>query len=217
MKANIAVVTVSGKAYYLIVNELQKRKIPFISLIPGETIPIETKVVVTTEKEKHLIKHERVLLYKDGANSETMINNVLQSIQGKKYYTKIVIGIDPGEVIGLAVLADGKVIQTENCSSVEETLERVKNIAQDFEIKPITAISVKIGDGVPAYKAKLLQALDNLLPQNVTLESVSEFGTSRYLNQAKHRRELKDMLSATRIAGRNGHKFQRRKVYESNS
>ena len=62
-RAKIAVATVSGKAYYKLVNELKNRDIPFLSLVPGDSIPQSIKVVVTTEKEKPLIDHQRILVY----------------------------------------------------------------------------------------------------------------------------------------------------------
>jgi hypothetical protein len=217
MKANIAVATVSGKAYYLIVSELRKKNMPFLSLTPNEPIPVEVKVVITTEKEKHQINHERVLVYKEGENPETVVTLALQTIQGRENYEKLVIGIDPGKVLGLAVLANGKVIETGNCFSVEETLERIKSILKHLENPPIASISVKIGDGVPACKEELLHALDKALPQSVVLESVSEVGTSHDLDETKNRRGLRDIVSAIRIAGRNGHVFERRRMNEQNS
>ena len=66
------------------------------------------------------------------------------------------------------------------------------------------------------YKEKLLQVLDSVIPSNVMLESVSEAGTDRCLNETKHRRGLRDIVSAIRIAGRNGHTFPRRKSDNSN-
>lgn len=216
MKAKIAVATVSGKAYYLIVNELKRKNIPFISLTPNDIIPIEIKVVITTKAEQHLIDHEKILVYHDGVEPEALINEALQIIQGKEYYEKIVIGVDPGEVFGVAVLADGKVIETGNCFSVEETLDKIKKILRNLEKIPITSVSVKVGDGVPVYNEKLLQVLDNALPSNVMLESVSEAGTNRYLSETKHRRGLRDIVSAIRIAGRNGQTFPRRKTNDSN-
>jgi len=217
MKANIAVATVSGKAYYLIVNELKRKNIPFVSLAPNEPIPIEIKAVITTEKEQHLIKHEKILVYHEEREVEALINEALQVIRGKEFYEKIVIGVDPGKVFGLAVLANGKVIETENCFSVAETLDKIKSIIRNLETAPVSSISVKIGDGVPIYKERLLHELDNVLPSNVTLESVSEAGTNRNLNETEHRRGLRDIVSAIKIAGRNGHKFPRRKTSESYS
>jgi hypothetical protein len=214
MKAKIAVATVSGKAYYLIVNELKRKNIPFLSLKPNDLIPIEIKVVITTKEEKTLIKHEKILVYQDGVEPEELINEALQLVQGKEHYEKIVIGVDPGEVFGLAILADGKVIETGNSFSVDETLDKIKNAIRNFGKSQATSFSVKIGDGAPLYKEKLLQALDKALPLNVMLESVSEAGTDRYPNEVGHRRGLRDIASAIRIAGRNGHKFPRRKINE---
>jgi hypothetical protein len=217
MKAKIAVVTVSGKAYYLIVNELKKKNVPFISLTPDDAVPIEIKVVITTKREQPLISHEKVLVYSDEVELEALINEALQIIHGKEYYEKIVIGVDPGEVFGLAVLADGKVVETENCFSVEETLNRIKSILKNLEKTPVNSLWVKIGDGVTVYKEKLLRALDDALPSNVMLESVGEAGTDRYLNETEHRRGLRDIVSAIRIAGRNGQAFVRRKTNGSDS
>ena len=146
---------------------------------------------------------------------ETLIDEASKIIQGKEHFEKITIGVDPGEVFGLAVMADGKVIETGNCFSVEETLDKITDVVGNLESTRVTSISVKIGDGVPLCKEKLLRVLDQALPASVSLESVSGTGTSRSLNEAKHRRGLRDIFSAIQIAGRNGHRFQRRKTDES--
>jgi len=217
MKAKIAVVTVFGKDYYLVVSELKRRNMPFLSLTPYEPIPIEIDVVITTEEEKPLIKHHRILVFHEGMQPETLINEASKIIQGKEFFEKVTIGVDPGEVFGLAVLADGKVIETENCFSVEEISGRIRDIVKNIEITQATSVSVKIGDGVPQCKEELLHILDWALPSTVSLESVSEAGTNRTLSEAKHRRGLRDIVSAIQIAGRSGNRFQRRKTDESNS
>jgi hypothetical protein len=217
MEANIAVATLSGRAYYLIVNELRKKNIPFLSLIPNQLVPMEIKVVITTDAEKHLVKHARIIPYKEIEGLETVIGNVLQIAYGKEYYERLVIGIDPGEVIGLAVVADGKVVETENCFSVAETLKKIENILKSNESTPMAPVSIKIGDGAITIKEQIILALSKALPQNIVLECVSEAGTSRNLVGTKHRRGLRDMASAIRIAGRKGQSLQRRRVHESDS
>lgn len=215
MKPRIAVATVSGRAYYIIVNELKRRNIPFLSLTPHEPVPIEIKVVITTEEEKKLIEHERVLTYKPIVEPSVLVNEALQSIHGKEAFEKVVIGVDPGEVFGLAVLAGGLVVETDNCYSVEDTLSRIESIVNGLARTPVASISVKIGNGVPDCEAKLLRALDKSLPAKIILESVSEEGTDSCLNEAKHRRGLRDIVSAIQIAGRNGQKYHRRRTDES--
>jgi len=214
MKAKVAVATVSGKAYFLIVNKLRERNMAFLSLMPGDSVPTEVKVVITTEKEKHLINHERILVYDSETEPDTMVNEAVKILQGKESYEKIVIGIDPGKVFGLAVIADGKVNETENCFSAQEVLNKIKNVIKDVDVSS-TVVSVKIGNGVPAYKG-LLETLNGALPPEVVLEVVGEAGTNRHINEDKHRRGLRDIVSAIRIAGRAGHVYPRRKTDESN-
>jgi hypothetical protein len=214
MKAKVAVATVSGKAYFLIVNKLKEKNIPFISLVPGEAVPTEVRAVITTAKEKHRINHEKILVYDSKTEPDTIANEVMKILQGKEVYEKIVIGVDPGEVFGLAVIADGKVNETGNCFSIQEVLNKTKNIIKNVDFSS-TAVTIKIGSGVPTYK-ELIETLDLTLPPEVVLQVVSEAGTNRPLNHNKHRRGLRDIASAIRIAGRAGHIYPRRKTNETN-
>jgi len=209
MKARIAVATVSGKAYYLIVDKLKERNLPFLSVLPNEPIPTEIKVVVTTEKEKPQVQHEKILVYGEETELEALVNEAVHIAEGREYFQRIVVGVDPGEVVGLAVLADGRVIETANCFSLVETVERTKSIVRNIGVTNAPNVTVKIGNGVPPIKESLLRALDNELPPNVKLESVSEAGTNRFMTKTKHRRGLRDIVSAIRIAGRSGQTYVR--------
>ncbi|MDX1813354.1 MAG: hypothetical protein R3319_01035 [Candidatus Bathyarchaeia archaeon] len=214
MKAKVAVATVQGKAYFLIVNKLKEKSIPFISLIPGETVPTEVKAVITTEQEKDRIRHERILVYDGETEPDGLTNELMKILRGKESYERIVVGVDPGEVFGLAVIADGKVNETENCFSIQEILKKTKNIVKNVDFSS-TAVTIKIGSGVQKYK-ELIEVFDRALPPAVVLQVVSEAGTNRSLNHNKHRRGLRDIASAIRIAGRAGHVYPRRKIDELN-
>ena len=212
MKAEVTVATVQGKAYFLIVNKLKERSIPFLSLVPGDPVPTEIKVVITTEQEKQLINHERILVYDGETAPDAAANEIRKILQGKEAYERIVIGIDPGEVFGLAVIADGKVNEKATCFSIHETLTKVASVIREVDFAS-TAVTIKIGNGVPTYK-DLIEEFDSALPKEVTLEVVSEAGTNRPLNNNKRRRGLRDIASAIRIAGRAGHIYPRRKPEE---
>jgi hypothetical protein len=214
MKAKIAVATVDGKAYFVIVRKLKERNIPFISLIPGKTVPADIKVVITTNKEKHQVKHEKILVYADETALDSLVTEVIKSLQGKENYEKIVIGVDPGEVFGLAVVADGRINETAVALSAEELLAKISNVIKVVNVSS-TLITIKIGNGIATYK-ELLETLDFTLPTEVILEVVSEAGTNRALNNNKHRRGLRDIASAIRIAGRVGHVHSRSKNWEKN-
>ena len=215
MKEKVAVATVEGKVYFLIVNELREQNISFISLVPGEPVPAEVKVVITTEKEKHLVKHEKILIFTSENELDDLVNEVKRILQGKEAYEKIVIGIDPGEAIGLAVIADGKVIEEGNCFSTQEVINSIIKTIRNVNFS-LTSVSVKIGNGVPVYK-ELLEALDDALPPEVALEVVGEAGTNRPLKENKRSRGIRHISSAIRIAGRTGYIIQRRKAIATNS
>ena len=60
MRVKVAVVTVQGKTYFHIVNRLKENDIPFFSLIPGDLIPVEAMIVITTLKEKNKINYGKI-------------------------------------------------------------------------------------------------------------------------------------------------------------
>jgi hypothetical protein len=206
MKAKVAVATVQGKAYFFIVNALNENNIPFLSLIPGEPVPSEVKIVITTEKEQPLIMFDKVLVFNFESELDKLMSMVTIGLLGKESYEKIVIGIDPGEVNGLAVIADGKVIDKANCVGIIEAVNKIKGILKNVNLSA-TAVRIKIGNGVPAYK-DLIEALDNTLPPQVVLEVVSEAGTNLPLH--KRSRRLRHITSATRIAARVGYIYPRK-------
>ena len=210
MRAKVAVATVSGKAYFLLTKELREKNIEFISLVPGEPIPVEVKVVITTQKEKGIVNNYRTLVYNPDTDPSTVINEAKRILQGKETYDKIVVGIDPGEVFGLAVISDGKVTETKVCCSITEVLNEIRILMNDIGFRS-TAVSVRVGNGVPIHR-DLLEILDAELLRSVVLEVVSEAGTNR--PSVAHRRGLRDIASAIQIAGRVGHVYPRQNVDE---
>ena len=92
-------------------------------------------------------------------------------------------------------------------------LNAIESIVKGVDVAS-TKISVKIGNGVPIYK-ELLKVLDSTLPPQAVLEVVGEAGTDRPFKTDKHRRGLRDIASAIRIAGRNGYVCPRGKANEA--
>jgi hypothetical protein len=211
MRAKVAVATVDGKAYFLIVNELMRRNILFFSLVPGKPVPVWIKLVITTEKERGLVDHDSVIVFDPLVELECFGNTVVKLLQGKVGYEKVVVGVDPGEVFGLVVLGDALAIYRENCFSVKEVMDKIISALKNVGVSSST-VTVRIGNGVPVY-LELLRELDRVLPVEVTLEIVGESGTNRNIGFGR-RRGLRDIVSAIRIAGRHGRVFVRRKEGE---
>jgi len=215
VKEKVAVATVKGKAYFLIVGELREQHIPFISLVPGQPVPSEVKVVITTQSERPLIIHEKIMILPEDGELDNLVNETKRVLQGKEVYDSIIIGVDPGEVIGMAVIADGKVIQENNCFGTRElvncTVKTLKNV--NFSL---TSVSVKIGKGVPIYR-EIVDSLDAVLPPDVKIEVVSEEGTNKPLKENRHTRKIRHISSAIRIAARTGYIVPRGKPIAADS
>ena len=84
MKEKVAVATVQGKAYFLIVNQLREQNIPFISLVPGQSVPAKITLVITTEQEKHLINHGKILVFHGEEELDRLIDEVKDIAFGKR-------------------------------------------------------------------------------------------------------------------------------------
>ncbi|MCW4028520.1 MAG: hypothetical protein NWE92_02585 [Candidatus Bathyarchaeota archaeon] len=216
MKERVAVATVQGKAYFFIVNALRDQNIPFISLLPGQPVPPKARMLITTEQEQAAANHhEKVFIFHGEEDIDTLISGVKRTLLGKEAFEKIIIGLDPGVATGLAVIGDGKVIEEGNCYSTQEVTRTISKTLRNINFTQ-TAVTVKIGNGVPVYK-EMLQALDESLPLEVTLEVVGEAGTNKPLQENKRSRKIRHISSAIRIAGRVGYIFERRRTIAANS
>jgi len=212
MSVKVAVATVQGKAYFHIVKLLKENNVPFFSLIPDDPVPAQVKVVITTPGEQNKIVFNKILTFICEDEIDTLMSQITISLQGKERYEKMIIGVDPGEVTGLIVIADGKVLIETNCLSIQETANKIKSILKNVNLLA-TNVRVKIGNGVPAHK-ELIETLDEILSPKVILEVVSEAGTN--LSVSKHSRSLRHIISATRIATRRGYSHKRKKEEKEN-
>lgn len=209
MKAKIAVATVNGRAYYQLVTELQRKRLPFLSLKPWDSIPLHIKVVLTTEEERQQVSHPHTIIFEQHPNPESVIDEATLIVQGKRGYEKVVIGVDPGKTYGIAILGDNKVLATLTASNVDEASHLIVDSLNRF---PAETKVVRVGNGPPEYTQTLLDSLNGTLPEETLMEIVSEAGTSRLTSRSANRRVLKDAVSAIKIAGRNGRVLSRRNM-----
>jgi hypothetical protein len=205
VRARIAVATVSGKAYYKLVNELKSRNIPFLSLVPGEPIPQSIGVVLTTDSEKSLINHQKVLVYNIEEDPSNVINEALRIITSKNLYEELIIGVDPGKTFGVAVLADGKILRRGEFSSIEKAIDM---IFVELKNNPSKIQKIRIGKGVPDLAEEIARRLESSLPENIVIEMVDEAGTSTLKNMG-FKRKLSDADSAIKIASKKGERRTR--------
>jgi len=198
MRSKIAIATVSGKAYYLLVKELNKRKIPFLSLIPGETVPTSIKVVITTGNEKRLVDHPSVVIYNLEDEPSVVIDEAVRMIQNKEAYEELIVGVDPGKTFGVAVLGDGNILEKKEQLTREMAIDVILTAIKRY---PAHTRKIKIGDGMPEIAEEVASRLKIAIPEDTTIEIVSEAGTSNIRGKGS-RKKISDADAAVNIARR---------------
>lgn len=202
----IALVTYSGKAYYQLTSALKRKKISYYSLTPDEVIPRHVKAVITTKTESQYVTHPNTFIYSND-DPNRFINTIIQQVRGKKEYTHVIVGVDPGHQYGLAILGDSILLETRRLLSAKDVVTAIQSLLTNIIADQIT---IKIGNGNPLLSIELKRRLNDQLDPAIDIEIVDEHGTTKnYRRHSSYNRTSKDIYSAIRIA-------QRRRAHANN-
>lgn len=201
--SQIVVATVEGRSYYKIVSMLKSMNIGYSSLSPEEASRTNAKIIITTKNEASLIRREDLIFDSQLDTSPALFKAMLlKNLSGNYIEDILVVGVDPGNRIGIYVLY----LHTELYSTVRSSLrEAVKFIMNILSCINSSKKILKIGNGDSIKCNHIAQEIKN---QNgsVIIEIVNEFGTSR--NILPNCRRNRDVGSAKSIAFRSGRIFQ---------
>jgi hypothetical protein len=151
---------------------LEANRIRVLGLKPGEEAPKSVKVLLGGPPGDP----RTVPLREDREATLLALYSALDerpTARGPGGYQRVVFGVDPGHVIGLAVLADGAWLHVAEARSPEEAVERIAAWSTGLSAKKW---EVHVGDGhpttgrglLPAVKARLPQARVLLVPEEAT-------------------------------------------------
>ena len=185
----VALVTRDPTLYGEIAATLRERRIPSVSLLPGQSIPSRVAVVLTTPSEAKLVRHSRVLTVPPDGDRGALWAAVGHALHAKDATAEIIVGIDPGPRPGYAVLSGSAVIGEGVLESPEAIVEFTGHLRRRF---PSRSIRHRVGSGDPVRRNRIV---NGLLAQRRSVELVDEQGTT----PRGHRRP-RDMLAARRIA-----------------
>ncbi len=115
----------------------------------------------------------------------------------------LVIGIDPGQRIGLSVFYFGKEIESSFHSSIEELVLHIIGILGHLRAKQKI---IKIGNGNMKIAKKIEKMLNLKFCSSFDLEYVDESKTSLKIKNFNQRGK-RDMLSAKFISQREGYRY----------
>ncbi len=197
----IGVFTKDFSLYYDLIKVLKKRKIPFVSLISLDNIPSGIGVILTSNIELHDVKLSKVIAADTYDTIDHAADLAIQMLVGKDLYSKVYIGIDPGEQPGIAVVGDDILLQKMNVSTPEKVVTMIKRVLREY---PATETLIRIGHGSIITRNRIINSLISL---GVPIEIVDETKTTP-AQQIK--RLEKDGEAAAAIALLRGGKVQRR-------
>ena len=202
----IGVLITSGKAYHAVISELAGKGMEYVPLLPWQPIPLDVRVIITTDWIESTMQGRSVVTFEEGSDPRRTVEESILLLLGKDRFRELVLGIDPGKQTGLAVLGDGMVLETGTYTEVKDIIDEV---ARTFSAYPSERSVVKIGRGAEEYSRILRSALSSRLSPAVEVQMVEETGTTTDNVHPEEEGISRNIISAIRIALRQGEKAER--------
>lgn len=197
----IGVYTKDFSLYYDLIKTLKRRKISYVSLSAIDHVPSRIGVILTSNNELHDLKSQKVIAADAYDTIDHAVDLALQMLIGKDLYSKVFVGIDPGDKPGIAVVGDGILLQKTNVETPEKVESAVKRILSEY---PAIDTLIRIGHGSVLTRNRII---NSLIPLRVPIEIVDETKTTP---SQEIRRRDRDREAAAAIALLTGGKVQKR-------
>ncbi len=189
-------------AYHDLSQRLHAEDLAFESISPGTPVPDGIEVVITTAEERGLDVDDRVVVY---STPQATVEETIRLMRGLEDIDRLVIGIDPGERPGLAVLADGHVLSTRSTADPDRVVDEVRGLGQRYEG---TEIVVRIGHGAQTMRDRIV---NGVLEAGLAVELVDETSSSPPRQRVAGER---DKVAARIIAMTAGRSVERQKAID---
>jgi len=167
----IGVLTENFSVYYDLVRVLKEKNIVFESLSFDKKIPARIGVVVTTKEEESRFRFRKKVFATE--NAEETVQKALKALSGKDVYHNLIIGIDPGERPGVAVVGDDEIIQTFQAETPEDVKRIIEQVFKNYSSENRR---IRIGNGAKIFRDRTINAVTDF---NVPVEIVDESGTTK--------------------------------------
>jgi len=163
----LAVYTKDFSLYHDIVKGLKKRKVAYVSLSILDNIPRRIGVILTSQKELREIPLSKKVAVDAQDTIDYAIDLALQKLTGKELYSKIFIGIDPGERPGIAIVGDDILLQKMQVEGPENVASEIKRL---LNVYPSKDICIRIGHGSMITRNRIINSLISL---KIPIENLS--------------------------------------------
>lgn len=193
--------TVSGKSYFKFISVLRNLKLAYDSVLPEEITSSDRRLILTTINESSRI-HTNLVLLDDQFNYHPTIvkAKIVEKLQSGLNTSSLVIGIDPGNRIGLSVFYYEKEIESSIYTSIDELVSHIVKILVGINAQRKV---VKIGDGTMKIAQLIANSINLGFCSHFELEFVDERKTTLKTRNCNKRGE-RDKISARYITQREG-------------
>ncbi len=193
----IVVATADFELYHEVVTALRERGVEFTTVEPSAAVPERATVVVTGHDDDPSVPEDVEVVRVDPGRPRQAVESVLALLRGGDGRT--VVGVDPGDRPGVAVLAGEIVVATFQVPA-DQAGDVVRSEVEDA-VDPL----VRVGDGARLVGARIVDDLPD-----VPVELVDESGTTPYLGTGA--RGMGDVLAAVNIARVEGERVEEREI-----
>lgn len=144
-KRRLILLVYEPRRFIYVVNRLRKRGVSFS--IPDSLDDVSQGDIVYTDDHRvaSLLKSNGALVFLDEKGDDTILEKAVLSMNGKKEYNELSIGIDPGDRFVIVALADGSIVDYSISYSIDDAVKYVSRVLTVF---PARKKLVKIGGGV---------------------------------------------------------------------
>lgn len=192
----MGIATAQGKPYYLFTRWLRELNVKFDVLEPDRMEHYTGDVILTTKREVSGNVNQ-VILYDDDLRRGSAVALALLLERRGEFGRDLVIGIDPGQRLGLSIFYGGSEIERVLFVSINAMVFHISDIINSIKS---TRCLIRIGNGDMHTAWDIHEAL-YAIGVPVQVEFVNEAGTSPRIRHC-NRRGKRDMLAAREIAQR---------------
>ncbi len=185
----MALVTRDPALYAEMAGAVRERRLPSVSLLPGQRIPEHVAVVLTTPAEVAEISHAHILAVAEDGDRPSRWAAVLHALRTHDALGGLIVGIDPGPRPGYAILSGVTCIGEGVLETPGDGGQFASHLRRRFTSR---SILFRVGSGDPPSRNRLV---NDLLASARSVELVDEQGTT-----PRGARRPRDMVAARRIA-----------------
>ena len=200
----VGIYTHDFKFYHDIVMDLKKWNLPFFSITDLYNIPQDINVILSSVNDTFSLPGQI-----KASSSLEGIRKCLPMLLNREEFNKIIIGIDPGPRPGIAVMADGVLMEAWECPVISNIRDSILQIIADYRYH---YVMIKIGNGDRPNRDIIIKHLKNLAPVIIVNEE----------NTSTPHKIHDNALSAARISliddkydiSKTPVKFSRKNIYQ---